>query len=61
MSAEAPNNRLEELVLLADYKEMLSEAILIGNQELIASIKRRINILEAGLAKLRSKLSSSQH
>ena len=49
MTAEAPNSRLEELALLKEYKELLSEAILIGNKELVASIKKRINILESGL------------
>ena len=48
MAAEAPNSRLEELLLLAEYKELLAEAISTGNNELIASIKRRIKILEAG-------------
>ena len=50
MASEAANSRMEELVLLAEYKELLAAAILIGNKELIASIKRRISILEAGLA-----------
>ena len=49
MVAEAPNSRLEELALLAEYKELLAEAILTGNKELVASIKKRISILEAGL------------
>ena len=48
MAAEAPNSRLEELVLLAEYKELLTEAILARNKELVASIMRRIYILEAG-------------
>ena len=48
MTAEAPNSRLEELALLKQYKELLSEAILTGNKELVASIKKRISILEAG-------------
>ena len=50
MAAEAPNSRLEELALLAEYKELFAEAISTGNNELIASIKRRIKILEAGFA-----------
>ena len=50
MTAEAPNSRLEELALLKQYKELLSEAILTGNKELVASIKSRISILEAELA-----------
>ena len=50
MASEAANNRLEELALLAEYKELLAAAILTGNKELVASIKRRICILEAGLA-----------
>ena len=49
MAAETANNRLEELVLLAEYKELLAEAILTRNKELVASIIRRIYILEAGL------------
>ena len=40
----------EELALLAEYKELLAEAILTGNKELVVSIKRRTTILEAGLA-----------
>ena len=50
MASEAANNRLEELLLLEEYRELLAEALLIGNRELIASLKRRISILEAGLA-----------
>ncbi len=62
MAAEAPNSRLEELVLLAEYKELLSEAILTGNKELVASIKRRISILEAGFpsSKIESRRMKSQ-
>ena len=48
---DAATRRLQELVLLDEYLEMLAEAILIGNQELIVSIKRRIAILEKGLSK----------
>ena len=45
MAGQAPNSRLEELVLLAEYIKMLAEAIRIGDQVLIASLKRRISIL----------------
>ena len=48
MTAEAPNSRLEDLVLLEEYKELLAEAILTRNKELVASIMKRIYILEAG-------------
>ena len=52
MSSEEPNaTRFEELMLLAEYMEMLAEAILIGHQELVASLERRITLLEAGLKK----------
>ena len=52
MSSEGPNaTRFEELMLLAEYMEMLAEAILIGHQELVASLERRIILLEAGLKK----------
>lgn len=50
MAVEAANNRLEEILLLAEYKELLAEAILTRNKDLVASIIRRIYILEAGLA-----------
>lgn len=36
--------------MLVEYKELLEEALSIGNKELIESLKRRINILEAKLA-----------
>ena len=36
--------------MLIEYKELLEEALSIGNKELIESLKRRINILEAKLA-----------
>ena len=36
----------KELELLAEYKEMYEEALLIGNDELIAAIRKRITILE---------------
>jgi len=52
MSFGEPNaTRFEELALLADYIQMLAEAIQIGHQELVASLKRRITLLEAGLKK----------
>ena len=39
-----------QTTMLVEYKELLEEALLIGNKELIESLKRRINILEARLA-----------
>ena len=36
----------KELELLAEYKEMYEEALLIGNDELITAIRKRITILE---------------
>ena len=51
MATETANSKSEELALLAEYKELLAEAILTGNKELVLSIKRRISILEAGLAR----------
>ena len=52
MASEKPNlTRLEELALLAEYIQMLAEAIQIGHPELVASLKRRITLLEAGLKK----------
>ena len=36
--------------MLVEYKELLEEALSIGNKEMIESLKRRINILEAKLA-----------
>ena len=41
--------------LLFKYNKFLSEAILIRNKELIASIQKRINILERRLAILTTK------
>ena len=41
--------------LLVKYNKFLSEAILIRNKELIASIQKRINILERRLAILTTK------
>ena len=46
----------KELELLAEYKEMLEEASLIGNNELIAAIEKRINILETILEPSNSTL-----
>ena len=45
----------KELELLAEYKEMLQEALLIGNDELIA-VEKRINILETILEPSNSTL-----
>ena len=54
MASELANNhRFEKL--LVKYKKLLSEAILIGNKELIASIQKRINILERRLTILTTK------
>ena len=36
----------KELELLAEYNEMYKEALLIGNDELITAIRKRITILE---------------
>ena len=46
----------KELELLVEYKEMLQEALLIGNDELIAAIEKRINILETILEPSNSTL-----
>ena len=43
----ATNHRFEKLLL--KYNKFLSEAVLIGNKELIASIQKRINILKKRL------------
>ena len=49
----ATAHRLKKLIL--KYNKFLSEAILIRNKELIASIQKRINILERRLAILTTK------
>ena len=46
----------KELELLAEYKEMLQEALLIGNDELTAAIEKRISILETILEPSNSTL-----
>ena len=54
MASEIANNHRFEKLLLK-YNKLLSEANLIGNKELIASIQKRINILERRLAILTTK------
>ena len=49
MASEIANNHRFEKLLLK-YNKLLSEANLIGNKELIASIQRRINILKKRLS-----------
>ena len=41
--------RGEKLALLAEYRGLLAEALLIGNKALVASIKTRISMLEHSL------------
>ena len=48
MASEIANNHRFEKLLLK-YNKLSSEAILIGNKELIASIQKRIDILKKRL------------
>ena len=41
--------RGEKLALLAEYRGLLAEALLVGNKALVASIKTRISMLEHSL------------